>query len=215
MKTALVLSGHVRGFAHAFKTWAWMMQVVDGTFFQCIPPTPGEVKIEDLIPNAIGEYAEDDPEIPELVQGSTPVHRSNPMPPNLYSPRMWRQRQLAYKKVTQEFDTIIHCRTDLHFLQTNVVLRTHSICVPIKFSWGGICDQWAYGPRDLMAHYFLMYEHGRDWEGDAFPPWTGNNETRLERHLTGIPICRTFLAFVRVRGDGTLRDSGDPYEGAF
>ena len=56
MKVALLLSGQLRGFAHAFQTWRWLLDQVTDTYYFCTMPESQQAQVRDLIPDAMGSY---------------------------------------------------------------------------------------------------------------------------------------------------------------
>jgi hypothetical protein len=219
MKIALCLSGGLRGFGHAFKTWDWLLPQISRVFFCCPPPQPGETRIEELIPEATGYYAEDDPWVARQIRGTT-EHLDGTLPGNTVSPAQACATMNAINLAWQDGqEAIVRCRPDNHFfsrvsLESLLGVNPWNVWVPERFSWGGACDRFAVGMAGEMRHYAQFYYHIHEWQGDGRGVWDGNQETRLAHHL-GHRIQRFNLEFCQVLADGTLRNNQPHERGEF
>lgn len=102
----------------------------------------------------------------------------------------WRNRRDAFKIISNEYNVVAICRTDIEFSgKINMVVQPGKIYIPSGCDYGGVNDQFAYGDYDAMKVYCSLYDHYRTYfnEGLIFHP-----ETYLKRHLlaNGIEIVR-------------------------
>ena len=67
---------------------------------------------------------------------------------------IYRSIQLA---ICGNYDLIIRSRFDIRFLQKLRYIESSTIKIPDQFHYVGICDQFAYGPPDLMNKYSKTY----------------------------------------------------------
>ncbi|HVT82528.1 MAG TPA: hypothetical protein VHM90_17940 [Phycisphaerae bacterium] len=224
MKIALMLTGGVRGFKHAFRTWDWMMAQVTDTYYFCSPLQPDETPIESLIPNAQGEYVEDDPWVERYTEGrGVPVHDRPANSGHVAGPLMCCAIHNCFQRLLGHYDIVIRCRPDNFFgsgvsFESGLAQGPNAIWVPRFFSWGGYTDRFAFGGMDAMRVYSNFYFHLNDWtgEGEGVPCWSGNSETRLYHYLRKRCEVRRFdLRFCQVRADGSLRNNIPEHLGLF
>lgn len=227
MKMALLLSGGLRGFGHAFTSWDWMMEQVTDTYFWCLPPGRDETPIEKLIPQARGRYVEDDPRLNTYTHsggiGLDPPATAFPLSVSghVTSPVQFCAIENCFAQLDGYYDVVIRCRPD-NLFQSRVdfgksVGADDAIWIPDRFSWGGYCDRFAFGRLPNMANYAQFYRHLNDWTGKGSPPWHGNSETRLLHYLTRIGArVHTFdLAFHQVDDRGNYRNDSPQDYGLF
>lgn len=205
MRVALLLSGQLRGFGKAFPTWDWLLDQVTDVYYFCTLPKAQQTQVRDMIPDALGGYCIEEQEpkgpwtpIPDE-QAATNMHK-----------QFWKLRECWRIMQRSDYDLVIRCRPDLAF-NDKVEFRDldpATLWVPKRYSWGGLCDQFAVGGTDVMVRYCEFYDHMDDWvDSPSFVRdhyWRGNPETRLAKHMEGHKVERFDLNFCRVKEDGSL-----------
>ena len=210
MRVALLLTGQLRGFHHAIKTWGWFLPHVTDVYYHLLPPKPEETPVEKLLPNAKGKYIEDLPGERHVWINPSGVGICV-YPAQIVMGHQFYSLQEGFKLITGTYDWVIRCRPDSYF--GNGVdftkLRNNRLYVPRRFSWGGINDRFGIGNQRDIGIYCNLYDHMNDFIGS--PICNGNSEVRLARHLllNRVHVRKLDLDYYVLNNDGSRRQT-DP-----
>jgi hypothetical protein len=72
-----------------------------------------------------------------------------------------------------KYDIVVRLRTDTIFNKVVIFSEDKDkIFIPDKYNWGGACDQFAYGPSDLMDKFCDLFPNIKKYveEGCQFHP---------------------------------------------
>lgn len=61
-----------------------------------------------------------------------------------------------------DYDIVIRSRFDIRFIQQIKYINDSTIKIPDQFHYLGLCDQFAYGPTNLMSQYSKVYLYLQD-----------------------------------------------------
>lgn len=193
--------------SHYIKPWR-----VEPTYFY-YGPEPKSYKLTDVIPNINYEFEEDSEK--NLKPVNNFPHSSAPFCWQWYNIKKCFELAATYK---HEFDFFIRIRTDMYPVGRSTLrwdyrnLRKDMVYIPMKLDFGGICDRFAFGTKEIMSVYSSFYD------SDHFINGSHNSETRLHQYINSknIRICYLLenndLDFCHKDDNGIIRYPGPEVE---
>lgn len=230
MKTAVIITGQARTFAHCWKTQreAVFRKLDDPTFFVSVVDDAEGRAMHDTLnaayPGKVYFELPQQPAMPEEQRERfeaesfhAPWFRSVPVE------AIWKQFwhlargwefAIQHSRNIEEFERFVRIRPDLHFHnwthpEANRISPTNRVYSPWWGSWGGCPDRFAYiAGYEAAQQYFNVFYRINELlaEGCAYHP-----ETMLARALerAGVNVYQTMDAefmTVRVKGDSRPHD---------
>lgn len=198
MKTAILISGQLRGFKHIVNNLKSNLinYLGDVDVFFYIPDNTS-YKVEEYFSSKYITYAPDEYHDEEGL-----IDFSNPTQQFL---QQWYSLYMCKELITQsnkKYDFIVRTRPDNDFITPLTLdqLDLTKINIPSWGHWGGYNDRFAIGPTNEMEIYCDFYKHCKH-----FP---GNSELRLKHYLDNNNINVNFIDHIhyRVNEDGSRRE---------
>lgn len=209
MRTALLMSGTLRGFQHAYPTWKPFIDQCDDVYYHLAPPSEGETPVKELIWRAKGTYEADVPAMHEWVnpRGTDPNKRyGNGFTPGSALGVQWYAKYKVFQLLEANYDMVAYIRPDCAFMKPLDLSKLDSskLWTPKTHRWGGVCDYLAVGSEKNVGIWCSLYNHLND-NIHLLP--CGNSEDRLAHWLlrNNIELGLINTDFYSVLADGTKR----------
>lgn len=201
MKTAVLVSGQVRGFKHIVKNLETNLLAHLGEVDTYFYLDDSAYRIDSFFSADNIKYEKDIEHDAEGLNNFYGHSRSTPQKflQQWYSLYACKRMMLDSGK---EYDLIVRTRPDNDFITplTLDMLNLNAINVCKWGDWGGYNDRFAIGPAEHMITYCDFYLHCKKYDG--------NSESRLQQYLTSksVPVSRIDHVHYRINEDGSRRE---------
>tara|TARA_Y100000004_G_scaffold196914_1_gene268737 strand:+ start:9078 stop:9890 length:813 start_codon:yes stop_codon:yes gene_type:complete len=226
MKTAIILSGQLRGFPLCYQSIIDNIssQFPNPDFFHYGPPEPDGKKVEDYL-ECKALYEPDDLEAAKGVHpagiggASAAASKNNGHPEHelvLHFALQWKNLMKAFELIPQGYyDLVVRLRPDTYSISPidseSIIneVDDSSIHIPQFDAYNGVNDRFAVGTYEPMKVYCNLYK-GLIGEGRYD---SGGSEDRLREHLKKNKIRLKYLnwCFCCRSKDGAFRGCPESY----